>query len=261
MNEAVRNLYHKYGIKIEHIWFEDETWMQGMESGASRCRADIMFFHGLNKLPDKVRGNLEYTLVSDLSESEEVLFKKIGKNYRYEIKRSEKENVEIRSFWGKEFLVEEALFERFRTTYNEMYQMKNLKNTFNEKLAQSYLKSNHMAVMVSFYAGEPYVFHSYIYNKDYARLLYSTSPFRTDQEMANMIGRMNKALHWADMKLFRRMGIYTYDWGGISNIEQPNGVDKFKMGFGGEIISHYNVLLGITLKGKIVCFLKDKIRG
>lgn len=47
------------------------------------------------------------------------------------------------------------------------------------------------------------------------------------------------------------MGITQYDWGGIANPEEPNGIDQFKMGFGGEAASYYNVIIGVSLLGKI----------
>lgn len=261
MGEVVRNVYSKYGIKIENIWFGNKKLTSDdMESKNDGNKIDIKFFHGVKELPNNIKGNLQYSLISDLSETEEELLKRMTKTYRYQIKRSEKENIEIKSFFGEKFLAEKALFDQFQATYNEMYHMKNIKSIFNKKLTQDYLKSNSMAVTIAFYKEKPYVFHSYVYNKNNARLFYTTSSFRTDREMANMIGRMNKTLHWADMKLFKNMGVETYDWGGISSIEQPNGIDKFKMEFGGKITSYYNVPLGITLKGKFICFLRDKIK-
>lgn len=255
----MRNIYTKYGIKIENIWFENEKLSYDIKSKIRSGNSDIVFFHAATQLPDKTKGKLLYSIVSDLTKTEDELFKKITKNCRYEIKRSIKEEGEIRSFFGEEFLAEKVLFNKFQATYNEMYCAKNIKCTFNKRLIQNYLNSHNMAVTIAFYQKEPYVFHSYVYSKSNARLLYSTSPFRTDREMATMIGRMNKALHWADMKLFKDMGVNTYDWGGISSIEEPNGIDKFKMAFGGEITSYYDILMGITLKGKLVCFLRDKI--
>ena len=92
-----------------------------------------------------------------------------------------------------------------------------------------------------------------------ARLLHSVSDFR-EREDASLIARSNKRLHWADMELFSSMGIEVYDWGGISSLEKPNGIDSFKMKFGGQLVTRYNVFLGRTILGKLA-ILALKIKG
>lgn len=51
------------------------------------------------------------------------------------------------------------------------------------------------------------------------------------------------------------------DWGGISSIDNPNGIDFFKKGFGGIECSYYNVIIGKTIKGKLVVWLIKLKRG
>ncbi|MBQ2936393.1 MAG: hypothetical protein IJD96_09185, partial [Lachnospiraceae bacterium] len=67
----------------------------------------------------------------------------------------------------------------------------------------------------------------------------------------SMIGRANKRLHWEDMKYFKEKGLVRYDWGGISDFENPNGIDEFKLKFGGDKITYYNVFTGNSLLGKL----------
>ena len=96
--------------------------------------------------------NKQYSLITELSEDE--LFGKISKNFRYEIRRAQKEDT-------------------------------------------------------------PYVFHSYIVDMEdkQVRLLHSCSSFRSEKLLANLIGRINKLLHWEDMIYFKKCGIRQYDWG------------------------------------------------
>ena len=49
----------------------------------------------------------------------------------------------------------------------------------------------------------------------------------------------------------KKMGIENYDWGGISSLDNPNGIDKFKMAFGGSPIFYYNVMITCSLRLKI----------
>ena len=51
--------------------------------------------------------------------------------------------------------------------------------------------------------------------------------------MMNIIGRANKRLHWEDWMYFKKLGISTYDWGGVFAYNSDNGIDKFKEAFGG----------------------------
>ena len=89
------------------------------------------------------------------------------------------------------------------------------------------------------------MFHSYIYDVHDARLLHSASCFREESADQNLIGRANKKLQWEDMKYFKEQGVLRYDWGGISDFDNPNGIDEFKLKFGGDKITYYNVLRGI----------------
>ena len=54
-----------------------------------------------------------------------------------------------------------------------------------------------------------------------------------------------------DMKYFKEKGLVRYDWGGISDFENPNGIDEFKLKFGGDKITYYNVFTGNSLLGKL----------
>ena len=57
------------------------------------------------------------------------------------------------------------------------------------------------------------------------------------------------------MDWFREHGYVLYDWGNISSSTNPNGIDKFKMSFGGEVVTVYNSFVGNTLLGKILVVL------
>ena len=66
---------------------------------------------------------------------------------------------------------------------------------------------------------------------------------------------MNKLLHIKDMEWFRERGYLLYDWGNIHSSQNPNGIDKFKMSFGGEIVTVYNSFVGNSLLGKLLVSL------
>ena len=245
--------YKKMGIKIGHLWFSN-----GQYKG---YHPDILYLHGM-KTNIGGGGGIQHTLITDLSKSEEEIYKKIRKNYRYEIRRTAKQNVQLKYYSAMDMCCETKLLLQFCNTYNEMYESKGIKAKFNTALVHQYIKEDAICFTVAYFNDEPLVFHSYIIDENNVRFFYSASPFRIKKEYADEIGSMNKALHWFDLRQFKKMKIMTYDWGGIANPEEPNGIDKFKMGFGGEATSYYNVIIGVSLLGKITLSLikvKEKL--
>ena len=143
--------------------------------------------------------------------------------------------------------------------YELMYKEKGQKAVFNMTQFKEYLKEEAIWVTAIYDKEQPLVFHSYIVGEKQVRLLHSVSDFRSDEKDANLIARANKRLHWEDICLFKNEGKEVYDWGGISSLENPNGIDAFKCKFGGSPLSYYNVYKGKSLLGKaIVSVMKLK---
>ena len=65
-----------------------------------------------------------------------------------------------------------------------------------------------------------------------------------------MLGRANKYLHWNDWIYLKQQGVVEYDWGGIASYEKPNGIDKFKMSFGGQYKKYYNLFCNCSIAAK-----------
>ena len=141
--------------------------------------------------------------------------------------------------------------EQFTHMYAQMYEEKGMHITINMDQMEAYMDANAIYLTGIYEGDTPHVFHSYIVDNKNARLLHSTSNFRSSEENASFVARSNKRLHWEDMMLFKAQGIEKYDWGGISSIENPNGIDIFKMKFGGDITTYFNVYEGYSLIGKL----------
>jgi lipid II:glycine glycyltransferase (peptidoglycan interpeptide bridge formation enzyme) len=85
------------------------------------------------------------------------------------------------------------------------------------------------------------------------RLLYSASRRFADYETARLSGILNHYLHWQEMRIYKEEGFHTYDFGGISCDGDPRtaGIDRFKLGFGGETVVEHNYLCaGIPMLGR-----------
>ena len=72
-----------------------------------------------------------------------------------------------------------------------------------------------------------------------------------DISMWNTVGRANKYLHWNDWLLLKEMGVKEYDWCRIASYDEPNGIDRFKMSFGGRYNEDYNLYAACSLRAKV----------
>jgi len=73
-------------------------------------------------------------------------------------------------------------------------------------------------------------------------LLYSATTVNSKVSKSE-IGRANRFLHYEDIKYFKELGYRFYDLGGIAKDTQDDklqGINKFKEGFGGELVRQYN---------------------
>ncbi|HJB91098.1 MAG TPA: hypothetical protein H9763_06470 [Candidatus Eisenbergiella merdigallinarum] len=246
--------YRKKMIRIAQIWFE-ETGAGGGE------KADIAFCHGIRE-PQKGPFRLVQTFhsrFSDLTLPEETLFLQISKTGRNEVRRSEKDGTQ-REFFDSRALTERPdVLEGLAEMYRRMYASKGREASLNAEQMRAYAGTGALYCSRVRKDGEDLVYHSYLADRTCARLLHSVSDFRESGDVA-VISRANRGLHWEDMKRFAGMGLSVYDWGGISDPEHPNGIDQFKIKFGGEPVTYYNVIEGRTLLGKLAV-LALKIKG
>ena len=253
----VQITYRKKGISITQIWFSEEMIKD------KKLKADILFFHGVSQ---KQTGKnclftQFHTLISDLCQPEKELLSHINKNVRYEIRRNCKEEVRYQIFTSAKLLQKPEIVAQFADMYELMYREKGQKAVFNKVQFKEYLKQDAI-ILTGIYGEElPLVFHSYIVGEKQVRLLHSVSDFRSGETDANLIARANKRLHWEDMLFFQKQGKEIYDWGGVSSLEEPNGIDAFKFKFGGEPLTYYNAYQGSSLLGKAVVAIMKRRTG
>lgn len=208
----------------------------------------------LNGYPTQIKGaknKKQLSLILNLTNSDEELFNSIRKNVKYEINRCYKENVMCTVLTPTELINNNEELLQFEKMYNKMYKEKNLSTRLDMNLVKRYLDNNLLCLTKSYLEGKTLSYHAYLNDTKTTRLLYSCSDFRGDKEESALIARANKFLHWEDIKYFKSLGISVYDFGGIHSFDNPNGIDKFKMAFGGDRIEYYNITLGNNLKGKL----------
>lgn len=244
--------YRKKFLGINQIWYPNDVSVSKLLK--QKRQADILFVHGatVSETKGSFRGWQEYhTCINDMTVSEEEMLAAVNKAVRYQFRRSEKDEITI-CFYGKEEMEQSPeLLDTFANLYERMYQSKGSDTKLNVQAVKKYLEADAILFSAVWHAGEMIVFHSYICDATDARLLHSASCFREESADQSLIGRANKRLHWEDILYFKNKGLLRYDWGGISDFENPNGIDEFKLKFGGEKTTYYNVFAGNTLLGKL----------
>ena len=200
------------------------------------------------------------TLISDLTLEEEKLWGLTTKTVRNEINRSKRENVGIKIYRGKE--ISDTVLNEFNRMYHAMYEEKGMPGHYlpiNE--LKIYAASDALIITTAIINERTVVYHSYIMDNVHSRFLHSCSEFRVaDNAMRNAIGRANKYLHWNDWLYLKQMGIREYDWGGIASYESPNGIDKFKMSFGGEYRKYYNLFCNCSFQARAYAKIRDLLK-
>lgn len=237
--------YKKKGISLTQVWYP-------LDDSYKNIKTDLFFVHGVQEKKGEGVFQTFHTLYTDLGTTEEDLMSKIHKNFRYEIRRNMKEEVVYRTYASEEILQNEALLLDCADMYQNMYAQKGMKNSLNLEQMRLYAEKGCLVITAMSQNQENLVYHTYITEGTNTRLLHSFSEFRKENLDANMIARCNKRLHWEDYLYFKARGYVSYDWGGISNPQNPNGIDEFKMRFGGEPYTYYNQYAAGSFLGKLI---------
>ena len=247
-----KKVMQKNVLKVNQIWYPGTVTISQLLR--QRRKADILFVHGVpfGETKGGFRGWQEYhTCMNVITKPEDELLAAVNKAVRYQFRRSEKDQIEIRFYTRADIEQSPELMDTFAEIYERMYQSKGADTKLNVSAIQKYLEADGIVFSAVWHEGEMLVFHSYICDATDARLLHSASCFREESADQSMIGRANKRLHWEDILYFKKKGLLRYDWGGISDFDNTNGIDEFKLKFGGQKITYYNVFAGNTLLGKL----------
>lgn len=243
--------YVRHGIKINAVWFCEDV-----ADVVSQSKSDIVFLHSVGQTEIKCSiAAPQQTLLTDLSGSEEDIFKQFNKTCRKMINRAEAINIAFEVYDSKALAAKPELVDNFKKDYTEFTAMKGIQNTYNEDALKVYITAGAAVMTKAVKDGEDYAQHIYINDGRCVRGLYSVSKFRIKNLDTSLTACANRFLHWSEMKYFKTIGVQTYDWSGLTSAADPNGVDSFKLSFGGNEHTYFNILAGKSVLGKILIFL------
>jgi len=241
-------VYRRMGLVFGEVFYEPVA--------ASAPKVDVLRISASDVLPNAAsRARQSHTLVIDLRRAEQTLFDEMDKGTRYQVHRAiDRDNFDF----GLDDECSEQDIGLFCDYYDRFAASKNRRPIFQKRLAL--LARRGMLVLTQSRAGdgEILVWHSYIRCADRVILLNSASLFRekSDTSLRNLIGRANRFTHWNDILAFKRMGMITYDMGGIDvagRSRETSNIADFKRGFGGSVVPVYSHTLPVSMAGRVAC--------
>lgn len=249
MISIIRN---KKFIKIEEVWFSEKK--------ENDKKVDIISYMQTEK-PFAFVNRVSDTLVTDLTEPEEMILQRIDKKYQYEIRRAKKDGTKQIVHSGN---VSDTIIKTFIDNYNEFANEKGLTAKMDEdtfSLLKKYRDNDNLVISEACINESSVVWHVYIYDSEITRLLYSISHFRSDDTISRTsIGMANRMLHYDDLIWFKNNGLRRYDWGGISDAPELKNITDFKNKFGGKRRTVYYVQEGVSLLGRFALLYRKLLR-
>lgn len=245
----------RQGMPMHYLWYAKEK---------KKCKGFVTYkqsFEPIGKNVEKFP-----TLISNLELTEEELWAQLSKDCAYKTKRGKREGAEV-EFLESAQITEEEIRE-FCEFFNQFWESKGMKQANPEefyKEAKSYIDNSCMVFSKAKIDGKTVVYHTYVMDDEYARLLHSASLYRISEDRKPaIVGMANRYLHWEDMLYFKAKGIKKYDWGGAGEGEDVIGITQFKESFGGEKVYFYNseVKQGVVAKAVYALLvLRKKLRN
>ncbi len=213
-------------FKTTEVWFNDGV--------PPDLPGKALFYQSATKPAYPVFGLKEFhTLALPLAESEEQLFGRINRTFRYHIRKGEGLGLDYTVL----DLIDKNNLHQFVETFNAFAQRKKLL-PLPVWRAGALAKANGLVVTFLKREKELLTMHGYLVDGSRARLMTSHPVHPAETETIQ--GYVNKFHHWMDVLHFKRTGYAWYDFGGIS--PDGDGRSYFKQSFGGEHQVFFNYI-------------------
>lgn len=185
-----------------------------------------------------VKRERTFTVCNDLRQPLETLWKSFAPYNRAEIRKAERLVERVRITRN-----EPAGLDDFIAVYNDFARLKDGVWPISARLLNRY--DGFADRLVLYLDEQPMVVNLVLRDGESGRVrgLYNASRrlHADEPKKARVLGNLNRLLHWHNMRLYKKEGFDTYDWGGISE-DRSDGRAKFKTSFGGNIAEEYTYL-------------------
>lgn len=228
----------KHGLLVRELWFAPEAV-------PSDVKRDIDYYVQCNT---PIEESTPFkTITIDLSQDEDIIFQGIEPESRRQVRQAVNKYELVADV---DFTPTSEAIEFFGAFFNDFAAFKGLAPTNIHKL--KILARSGNLFIVSVRSNEKVALAMSSFVSDGYRVrdqLASTLP-RVGNDK-NLLGRANKLLHWQAMLAMKKAGLKLYDFGGISDKPELQGINKFKRQFGGIEREDYNAIQGISGLGRL----------
>ena len=233
------------------LW-RGELWFDNQPAPPARPVDWILHHQRARPLPG-AKTRCFYTLLIDLSQSQDQLFAQLNENTAYKIRRArDRDKIVCESCAPQD----PAVMRRFEEMYNAFAGVRGLRSLDRARL-QSLAAAGLLDMSVAKDShGRALVYHANYCDSYRATQLELPSLYRTFSQSAarNLSGRASRYLTWSDILRYKAQGLRYFDFGGWHLGSDPGmlKINDFKRGFGGQIVREYQCEQIVTLKGWLV---------
>jgi lipid II:glycine glycyltransferase (peptidoglycan interpeptide bridge formation enzyme) len=218
------------------VWFAEKVVRP---SRLERLASYQLLFHQVQEKPSE---ELEKhatisaftTLLIDLSLNEDVLWKSLRKSTRGDIKAAAASLPHEIEFFHTD--PDSHCFDFLTHFCSQKSLPVPNRSSFKKQLHSGIISCCHLD-------GEIDVLHFHLLDRECSRARLLWSARALEDKARNRTIRLNKLLHWNELLYFKnQLRMLTYDWGGVALTDEAlRGVDEFKKGFGGTLVTEWNV--------------------
>lgn len=222
---------------MKEIWFSDRPFdPEGLDSVTFHACKENVDLPGFRK-------EAFSTLLIDTTRPLEELWMGMRHSYRQNVKRAEREGLEIRV--NESYDEFESINRRFRTD----------KELWEQPCTVDYLRKNGVLFTMR---KDGQTLGGNFYLKDERNMygkVFATRRLEVDEGAQSLIGLGTRLMTWEAIKFARENGVERFDLGGYYTGSEPDpqkeAINQYKIGYGGTIANVYTYAKDYTLRMKL----------
>ncbi len=227
------------------VWFDEEP--------GNLALVDWALYYRRSQPVPGAKWSYAYTSAIDLSKSVEELQARLNTDTAYKIRRArERDNIRCECCDA----TDPEVLNQFTAMYDSFAATKGLLPLERGRVASMTAAGRLDLSVAKDPAGNVLVYHGNYRVPHRATSLYTVSLYRAvpDGALRNLISRANRYLVWSDLLRYKEQGLKCFDFGGwhTGTDAARLKINRFKEGFGGDILREYECEQIVSLRGWVV---------
>jgi hypothetical protein len=233
--------YKKFFLKIEHVHFSKDFIFSN---------ADIIYYFQCQK--KHPNSSLFKSPVIYLNSDIDLIKNSFRSSIRQEVNQIEKKKLITSKYFYKP---KKEVIYKFIKFYDHYASVRNLPLADSKKLIA--LKEN-ILITCALAFENIIIYHVYLFDEIKVRLWYSATKPNAIGDDLQFVAKVNKFLHYEDIRLAKQLDFVIYDLGGInlSGSDKVKSISQFKLGFTKNIEETNNFIMANSFVGDIALKVK-----